>query len=52
MGKTYRDRGQGGKKGHSNMSHWEPTEIIKSKAKRSRRQQANRDIKESIDFAS
>ena len=45
MGKTYRDRGQGGKLGHSNMSHWEKTEIIKQKAKKQRREEAKRQIK-------
>lgn len=29
--------GQGGKKGHSNMSHWAYTEEIKKAAKRQRR---------------
>ena len=30
--------GQGGKRGHSNMTHWEGTEIVKEKSKRARRQ--------------
>lgn len=29
--------GQGGRKGHSNMSHYEGTEVIKRKSKRARR---------------
>ena len=32
------EAGQGGKKGHSNMSHWDGTEIIKEKTKRALRQ--------------
>jgi len=31
--------GSGGKRGHSNMAHWERTEIIKAKADRARRRQ-------------
>lgn len=32
--------GQGGKRGHSNMSHWTGTEEIKSISKKLRRKQA------------
>ncbi|MBU1342446.1 MAG: hypothetical protein KKD66_12555 [Proteobacteria bacterium] len=32
------EAGQGGKKGHSNMSHWTPTEEIKSKNRKKRRE--------------
>ncbi len=31
--------GSGGKRGHSNMTHWERTEVIKDKTARARRQQ-------------
>lgn len=31
--------GQGGKRGHSNMCHWSPTEVIKAESKRLRRQE-------------
>jgi hypothetical protein len=31
--------GSGGKRGHSNMTHWEYTEAIKKEAKRARRVQ-------------
>jgi len=30
--------GQGGKLGHSNMTHWDGTEIIKTTTKKARRQ--------------
>ena len=29
--------GQGGRRGHSNMSHWEYTEVIKVESKKARR---------------
>lgn len=31
--------GQGGRLGHSNMAHWDGTEIIKEKSKKARRLQ-------------
>lgn len=31
--------GSGGKRGHSNMAHWERTESLKAKADRARRRQ-------------
>jgi len=31
--------GSGGKRGHSNMDHWDGTEIIKRRTKKRRRQQ-------------
>lgn len=36
LGKHYKIEG-GKKKGHSNMNHWEGTEIIKERTKRLRR---------------
>lgn len=38
--------GQGGKKGHSNMSHWTHTEEIKMGAKKARRQNDKKIIRE------
>lgn len=31
------EAGQGGRKGHSNMTHWSPTAIVKDDARRARR---------------
>jgi hypothetical protein len=42
------DAGQGGKRGHSNMDHWDFTEEIKLAAKKSRRLEAKSDIKEGV----
>ena len=39
------DGGQGGKRGHSNMEHWEFTEEIKLAAKKRRRLAAKTEIK-------
>ncbi len=39
------DGGQGGKRGHSNMDHWDRTEAIKLAAKKQRRLQAKSDVK-------
>ena len=39
------DGGQGGKRGHSNMDHWEFTEEIKLAAKKRRRLEAKTEIK-------
>jgi hypothetical protein len=39
------DGGQGGKRGHSNMEHWEFTEEIKLAAKKRRRLKAKSEIK-------
>lgn len=39
LGKYKVEGGQGGKKGHSNMTHWEHTEDIKRKVKSKRRMQ-------------
>ena len=38
------DVGQGGKRGHSNMDHWEFTEEIKGAARKRRRLNAKRQI--------
>lgn len=38
------DAGQGGKRGHSNMEHWEFTEEIKVAARKRRRHEAKRQI--------
>jgi hypothetical protein len=37
--------GQGGKRGHSNMIHWEGTEIIKKMTKKKRRHSDKEAIK-------
>jgi hypothetical protein len=42
------DGGQGGKRGHSNMDHWDFTEDIKLAAKKSRRLEAKNDVKEGV----
>ena len=42
------DAGQGGKRGHSNMDHWEFTEEIKLAAKKRRRHEAKSDIKKGV----
>lgn len=42
------DGGQGGKRGHSNMDHWDFTEEIKLAAKKSRRLEAKSDVKEGV----
>jgi hypothetical protein len=38
------DAGQGGKRGHSNMDHWEFNDEIKPAARKRRRLQAKRQI--------
>lgn len=42
------DAGQGGKRGHSNMDHWEFTEEIKLAAKKRRRLEAKRQIQNAV----
>ena len=42
------DGGQGGKRGHSNMEHWESTEEIKSAARKRRRIEAKAEIQRSL----
>lgn len=46
-GKT--EGGSGGKRGHSNMDHWEFTEEIKESSKVLRRENEKREIREEID---
>ena len=40
--------GQGGKLGHSNMTHWAYTEEIKDASRKLRRQIAKRDVAEGV----
>ena len=40
--------GSGGKRGHSNMCHWDFTEVIKKNNKKRRRQQGKTEIKNSL----
>lgn len=42
------DAGQGGKRGHSNMDHWEFTEEIKIAARKRRRHEAKRQVTEAL----
>lgn len=42
------DAGQGGKRGHSNMDHWEFNEEIKAAARKRRRHEAKIKIKEGL----
>lgn len=42
------DAGQGGKRGHSNMEHWEFTEEIKEAARKRRRIQAKKEVAEGL----
>jgi hypothetical protein len=42
------DAGQGGKRGHSNMEHWEDTEEIKSAARKRRRSEGKAEIREGL----
>lgn len=48
MGKVRRptEGGNGGKKGHSNMSHWELTEIIKKDSNKRRREGEKEELRE------
>jgi len=43
------EAGQGGKKGHSNMSHYEHTEVIKKDTKKRRRSHAKNIIKQELE---
>ncbi len=43
------DGGQGGKLGHSNMSHWDHTEEIKARTKKLRRQADHDLIEEQLE---
>jgi hypothetical protein len=50
MSKTIKtEGGQGGKRGHSNMVHWEYTEDIKREMRGARRRQGKREIREQLD---
>ena len=40
--------GQGGKRGHSNMDHWDYTEAIKAGARKQRRLDAKIEIKDGL----
>jgi hypothetical protein len=42
------DAGQGGKRGHSNMDHWEFNEEIKEAARKRRRISAKLEIREGL----
>ena len=42
------DAGQGGKRGHSNMDHWEFNEEIKEAARKRRRHRAKIEIKSGL----
>jgi hypothetical protein len=42
------DAGQGGKRGHSNMDHWEFTEEIKEAARKRRRISAKVEVNEGL----
>jgi hypothetical protein len=48
ISKGQSDGGQGGKRGHSNMDHWEFTEEIKLAAKKRRRFAAKTDIEKGL----
>ena len=45
-GKGKIEGGSGGKRGHSNMCHWQPTEEIKDRSRKMRRRNDIRVIKE------
>jgi hypothetical protein len=45
LGKAKIEGGQGGKRGHSNMTHWTYTEEIKKRARKQRRLQGKREVK-------
>jgi|GEM_PF-2007253 len=40
--------GQGGKRGHSNMTHWESTETIKEESRVLRRRQARTEVQDQL----
>jgi hypothetical protein len=46
IGRGKPDGGQGGKRGHSNMDHWEFTEEIKQASRKRRRLEAKRQTSE------
>lgn len=47
--KKFKKGGSGGKLGHSNMSHWDYTEVIKSQSKRARRLEEKIIIRSELD---
>jgi hypothetical protein len=49
LAKIKTEGGQGGKRGHSNMTHWETTEEIKIAAKKRRRLNARKIIKRAVE---
>jgi hypothetical protein len=49
IGKGKSEAGQGGKRGHSNMDHWDYTEAIKEAARKQRRLEAKIQIKDGLD---
>lgn len=44
----FKKGGQGGKLGHSNMAHWEETEIVKKEFKKKDRKKARKKLKKFI----
>ena len=48
MMKGKADGKQGGKRGHSNMTHWAYTEEIKDASRKLRRHNAKRDVAEAL----
>lgn len=46
MGIKRTEGGSGGRRGHSNMSHWDRTEEIKAQTKRARRRQDRAHVNE------
>jgi len=52
LGRTIKSEGgQGGGRGHSNMTHWEYTEDIKKAARKFRRREAKREIHPKVGLA-
>jgi hypothetical protein len=49
LSKIKTEGGQGGKRGHSNMAHWETTEEIKVAAKKRRRMNSKKLIKQAVE---
>ncbi|MFM2198617.1 MAG: hypothetical protein RLZZ505_2049 [Verrucomicrobiota bacterium] len=43
------EAGQGGKRGHSNMTHWDRTEILKAESRTARRREGNHFIRAEMD---
>jgi hypothetical protein len=48
IGRGKPDGGQGGKRGHSNMDHWEYTEEVKLAARKRRRLEAKKQTSEAL----